>query len=231
MAEADDEYYLPLVDQKVFGAGIKRKRIDFVPASRIDVPLHQGVPAKPSLADRYLSIVLPKAIAYPEAISKSTTALDNETTTAPTLCAVCKQPISTTTDNLVLNTHESSIAHQVCLTHSHQPSHLDREHVGLRYLTGYGWDPDSRKGLGARQEGITIPIKAKEKHDTTGLKEIEDEEDIKFRKRPVKKTEEPVVRLDAGKLRKKQEEERKRAERLRHMFYGPDLSQYLGPDG
>ena len=231
MAEADDEYYVPLVNQKAFGAGVKRKRIDFVPASQIDVPLQQDVSKNPSLADRYLSIVLPKDSTYPKSIPSSTTALNHETITAPTLCAVCKQPISTTTDNLALNTHESSIAHQVCLTHSHQPSHLDREHVGLRYLTGYGWDPDSRKGLGARQEGITIPIKAKQKHDTTGLKEIEDEEDIKFRKRPVKKPEEPVVRLDAGKLRKKQEEERKRAEKLRHMFYGPDLSQYLGPDG
>jgi hypothetical protein len=131
----------------------------------------------------------------------------------------------------MVGVHESSIAHQVCLEHSHPPSHLDKDHVGLRYLKGYGWDPDNRKGLGARQEGIRIPVKAKEKNDTVGLREQNDEEDEKAPRRRAAKKEDPMIRLDAGKVRKQELQAKKRAEKLRATFYGPDLKQYLGPDG
>ena len=76
-----------------------------------------------------------------------------------------------------------------------------------------------------------MPIKAKEKYDTTGLREQEDEEDQKVKKKPPAKKEEPVVRLDAGKVRKQQLAAKKRAENLRAIFYAPDFEQYLGPGG
>lgn len=231
MAEADDEYYVPLVDQQVFGAGVKRKKIAFVPASQTHVSAPQDGSTRRSLADRYLSIVLPKDMSSSATTPSRTPEVDERADRESALCAVCKQPMSASEDKVAINAHESSIAHQVCLTHSHPPSHLDRDHVGLRYLKGYGWDPDSRVGLGARQDGVRIPIKAKEKHDTTGLREVEDEEDMQLKSRSVKTKEQPVRLLDAGKVRKQEQAAKKRAERLRAMFYGNDLSQYLGPDG
>ena len=230
MAEADDECYVPLVDQQVFGACVKRKKIAFVPATQAHVSAPQERSTRRSLADRYLSIVLPKDISSSEATPSRIAEIGERAGSESPLCSVCKQPMSASEDKVAINAHESSIAHQVCLTHSHPPSHLDRNHVGLRYLKGYGWEPDSRLGLGARQDGVRIPIKAKAKHDTAGLREVEDEEDMQVKSRSVKMKEQPVRLLDAGKVRKQEQAAKKRAERLRATFYGNDLSQYLGPD-
>ena len=51
-----------------------------------------------------------------------------------------------------------STVHQICLQHSYPPSHLDRNHQGLRYLSYHGWDPDSRLGLGLSGKGIKAPV-------------------------------------------------------------------------
>lgn len=230
--ERDD--YVPLTEQRVFGAGIKRKRIDFVPASTTASGLpSSSLPAKSSttIGNHYLSIVLPKAVAVAAAEGKEPQ--DQTAETLNTTCPICKQPVSRSTEKTVVDSHESSIAHQVCLEHSHQPSHLDREHVGVKYMATYGWDVDSRRGLGAREEGIRIPIKVKEKKDTAGLRESVDDDDavtMKKKKHVVKKVEKPIV-LNAKQLRRKDLEDRKRMEWLRQSFYGPDLEQYLGPDG
>lgn len=229
MAEADDEYHVPLVDQKVFGAGVKRKRIAFVPGTQAQASTPQHDSRRPSLADRYLSIVLPEDASSSDSTPRRTPDVEQDVGGVDNMCAVCGQLVSASDNNVAA--HVSSIAHQVCLTHSHPPSHLDRDHVGLRYLRSYGWDPDSRVGLRARQEGARIPIKAKEKHDTTGLREAEDEEEVTLKKKPARKKDEPVVRLDASKVRKQELAAKKRAEQLRTTFYGEDLSKYLGPDG
>jgi hypothetical protein len=250
MAEADEDYYVPLVDQRVFGAGVKKKKIAFIPAKDTDATTIQTAPVKANIGDRYLSIVLPKddssGGSTPTAAAGGTVSTEKLTT-----CAVCQQPISSSDGNIAVNSHavnshavnshavnshavnshETSIAHQVCLEHSHPPSHLDRDNAGLRYLEGYGWDPGSRKGLGARSEGIRIPIKAKAKNDTAGLREIEDEEDIKVKKKSGTRKPDPVVMLDAGKIRKQHKESQKRAEKLQREFYGRDLEAYLGPNG
>ncbi len=219
-ADTDEDYFLPLQDQRVFGAGIKRKRIAFVPASSNETSV--STPKSTSVGSRYLSIVLPTA---------SATEVDSQRISRPPIktCAVCKQPISSADSTSTVTSHESSIAHQVCLEHSHPPSHLDREHVGLKYLSTYGWDPDSRRGLGARSEGIRIPIKPKEKRDTAGLRERE-EDGQTVRKKTIKtKKEEKVVRLNAKEVRLKEQEAKHRAEQLRRSLYGPDLEKYLGP--
>lgn len=59
----DDEYEIPLRDQRYFGAGIKRKRIQFV-SSTSQEAASTSLPTTPSTsaADRYLSIVLKKPI-------------------------------------------------------------------------------------------------------------------------------------------------------------------------
>lgn len=225
---AEEDEYIPLTDQRVFGAGIKRKRIDFVPASTPEsgLPTSSLPPRSTTVGNHYLSIVLAKAVTQAEGQELQDQPLESTT------CPICKQPLSRPTEKAALNSHESSIAHQVCLEHSHPPSHLDREHVGLKYLATYGWDVDSRKGLGAREEGIRIPIKVKEKKDTAGLRErVDDEDVVTLKKKPVVKKQEKPVLLNAKELRRKDIEEKKRIERLRQSFYGPDLEQYLGPDG
>lgn len=244
MADDDEDYFLPVEDQRVFGAGIRRKKIAFVPATSSDSTLPKAHPSRStSSAERYLSIVLPKIAKEQEygqqgkgqkdgdvpvaGQDQSVTETDPSQVVAET-CTVCKQYLPSPDDKVAIEAHESSIAHQLGLEHSHPPSHLDRENVGLRYLTTYGWDPDSRRGLGARQEGIRIPIKPKEKKDTAGLREtVEDDGRVTKRGAAIRKHEK-VVRLNAKQVRMKDLEAKKKAERLRRSFYGPDLERYLG---
>jgi hypothetical protein len=97
-------------------------------------------------------------------------------------------------------------------------------------LTTYGWDPDSRKGLGMRQEGIRIPIKPKEKKDTTGLREAEDDNQAPKKRKTTAPKDDKVVKLNAKQVRVKEMEAKKKAEKLRRTFYGQDLEKYLGPN-
>lgn len=96
----------------------------------------------------------------------------------------------------------------------------------MKYLTSYGWDPDSRLGLGAKGEGILAPVKAKVKSDTVGL-------GVVFPKGVDKrKMEKKVEKLDAKRVRKMEEEGKKRRERLQELFYrNDDLERYLGKAG
>lgn len=232
-ADDDDDYYVPLVDQRVFGAGIKRKRIAFVPSTTEQSSTTKASSTAKNAGARYLSIVLKKEPS-PEASADENVQTDlnqEDPKTIPPLCPVCGQAVFEADGED--KPHELSIAHQICLDHSHPPSHLDRSHVGLKYLQDYGWNPDARTGLGARSEGIRIPIKAKEKNDSAGLGMGHDGEEnadgAKARKKT--KSEEAVVKLNAKQVRKMEKEKSKHAERLRSSVYGPDLSQYLGSEG
>ncbi|KAJ5587540.1 uncharacterized protein N7459_003305 [Penicillium hispanicum] len=259
--EADDEdYFLPLEDQRVFGAGIRRKRVPFVRSSEHE--LNTTAPARPSstpsgtsIADRYLSIVLPQTD------TKATTpgthpALEpvppRTTHSAPPLaraisppapsslqsnihCGVCNLPLSselpsTATETFDARPHEASLAHQVCLTHSHPPSHLDRNRAGLRYLSTYGWDPDSRLGLGAPgREGIREPLKGRIKHDTAGLGVGVDADGD--RKPPPPPPPKKTPTLNAKQARKAAVEAKKKHDRMRNLFFQSDeVLKYLGED-
>lgn len=243
----DEDYFLPVEDQRVFGAGIRRKRVPFVRSSEHELNTtnatttapNTGIPG-PSIADKYLSIVMPKS-----------TTSDITRTTAeqkPATCEVCNLPLypsstttTTTIDDNHNKPHESSLAHQLCLTHSHPPSHLDRTRQGLRYLSSYGWDPDSRVGLGAPgREGIREPIKGRLKADTVGLGADGDSDDeeserkigLKRRERE-KKAEKSrparVEKLNAKEVRRGDLEARRRGEKLKEMFYQrEDVQKYLG---
>lgn len=205
---ADQEaYFVPAEDQRVFGAGIKRKRVTFVPASTDE----SNVLSKPKTAvgDKYLSIVLKSQEQKSEEV---------ETTVA---CEICGQPVK--------ESHESSISHQLCIEHSHPPSHLPREHIGLKILGSHGWDPDSRLGLGASGEGIRVPIKSKTKNDTVGLG-VETKQRNDGGMFEVKAAE-GIKPLNAKEVRLQEEAGRKRAQKLQQNFYGEDLSKYLGPGG
>lgn len=207
-----ETYFLAAEDQRIFCAGVNRKRVPFVPASSTE----GSTMTEPNtvVGDEYLSIVLKKQ----EQPRQENAQQDQET---HPICEVCGQPVK--------ESHETSISHQMCLEHSHPPSHLPREHVGLKILKISGWDPDSRLGLGATGEGIRIPIKSKVKNDTVGLG-VEVKQRDYGRMFEVKKKE-GMKRLNAKEVRKQEEEGRKLAHRLQRSFYGRDLSQYLGTDG
>ncbi|KAK3691812.1 hypothetical protein LTR37_018411 [Vermiconidia calcicola] len=236
--QEDDEYEIPLRDQRYFGAGIKRKRVKFVSSTSNEAAV-QSLPTTPSqsAADKYLSIVFNKAV--PD--ERSASAPPSESTSGATgneqddpqitiaiarsedvvtTCDICQRPI---TAAYSARKHESSIAHQICLQHSHPPSNIDRRRKGLAVLENQGWDVDSREGLGAEGEGILYPIKAKENPQRAGL-------GADFTRRAVKVEKAP--KLDAGKVRMKEKEGKKKAERLRNAFYrSDDVEKYLGGGG
>ncbi|GFF80851.1 hypothetical protein IFM61606_00923 [Aspergillus udagawae] len=252
MSHSDDEdYFLPLEDQRIFGAGIRRKRVQFVRSSEHELnttttsttttTTPQSTSSGLSPADKYLSIVLPKERApsrTPEPVAR------NETASAPPSpsavpapvqrCEVCNLPLdgetAGTDEKGLPRPHEASLAHQLCLSHSHPPSHLDRTRHGLRYLSAYGWDPDSRLGLGAPgREGIREPLKGRLKVDTVGLG-ADVEPSAKGKKRVAAATAPPakVQRLNAKQVRKGHFDAKRRGEKLREMFYqNDDVQRYL----
>lgn len=280
MPYEDDDYFLPLEDQRVFGAGIRRKRVQFVPSaetlnttddvSNASQAARQSSEPAASIADRYLSIVLPKEAKTPskpedtqreqteeleeeEALRSSAPPSLPTTTISPSQdlsslkgpastpetaerCEVCNLPLvpavsqtaSSSSDGKKILPHEASLVHQLCLSHSHPPSHLDRTRHGLRYLESYGWDPDSRLGLGAPgREGIREPIKSRVKNDTVGLGVKIDPVKAKA---PVKDAK--VQKLNAKEVRKMEMEGKKKRERLQEMFYrNEDIERYLGGGG
>ncbi|RMY99766.1 hypothetical protein D0862_06993 [Hortaea werneckii] len=244
----DDEYEIPLRDQRYFGAGIKRKRIQFVPSSSTHD--HQQSTSLPttsasssSAADKYLSIVLKnnptnenlcrptsapptqdEGITRPASPHAESTEDVSPSTTTTTLeaniCPTCHRPIPAGQDLQ----HQSSLTHQISLTHSHPPSHLDRKRKGFAVLESQGWDPDSRVGLGASgNTGRLYPIRAQEKKDRVGLGGRVDIEGA------VGKAKAKVERLDAGRVREQHQEGRKKAEGLRNAFYrSEEVERYLG---
>lgn len=228
---SDEENSSPWKQQRVFGAGITRKTIHFVPAAITPTQATQSAPSTgPSISpgDRYLSIVLKNGTSMEGHKSTSTEVPNSETSASQqqilkgAFCDICNLPIDASgSATTAFTRHESTIAHMVCLTHSHPPSDLDRSRQGLKYLSSYGWDPDSRQGLGATGEGIRAPIKAKVKNDTVGL-------GVKL-KRNKKPPDAKVERLDAKQVRRKDMEDRRKRERLQEMFYrNDDVEKYLG---
>ncbi|TGJ83147.1 hypothetical protein E0Z10_g5633 [Xylaria hypoxylon] len=221
-SDNDDSEEVPLQHMRPFGSGLKRKRVIFVPASSGNLKsTEESKPSEPSksVSDIYLSIVMSK-----ETEEAST---DGANTPAPDICNICKLPVNKSSD--VADTgkppnrpHQASIAHQVCIAHSHPPSAIDRSRMGLGILQAQGWNPDARTGLGALNQGISFPIKAKPKNNTLGLG-VEVPKDIAS-----KKKEKPQM-LNAKKIRKMAAEDKKHLEKLRHQFYGnSEVERYLG---
>lgn len=208
----DEEESTPLQDLRPFYRSRARQDLTFLPAGSLPGSIKEAESSsRTTAADTYLSIVFKDD----KATSAST---PSAPATQPASCAVCHLPLSSTSES---SPHEASLAHQLCLAHSHPPSHLDRKHVGLRYLSAHGWDPDSRSGLGAQGTGIRVPVKAVEKKNTAGI-------GFSIGKKSYKNV--PVRRetLDAKKMRKLSEKERKRDQGLRDLFYRDEkINQYL----
>jgi hypothetical protein len=234
MASEDEDYYLPPEQQRPFTSGIRRKRVPFVRSSDLDTttPSTSTSTSGASIADKYLSIVMkpkttPSTPTHNPSPDRTHSAPPETEPSQPQpqpqeLCEICNLPTR--------GLHSATLAHQVCLQHSHPPSHLDRTRTGLRYLSSYGWNPDARLGLGAEgREGIREPIKPREKFDRAGLGTgIDKDGDFVKRVVPVKAKKEV---LNAKQVRRKVEEERKRGERLVKAFNAnEEVLKYLGED-
>lgn len=238
----DDEYEIPLRDQRYFGAGIKRKRVQFVPSSSSSISTAAQNPSLPSnptssAASRYLDVVLKGQKVTEVPANRISASSDHETHgdasisahhvgedlgTTDAVCEICNRAI---TSDEVAASHDSSITHQICLQHSHPPSHVDRRRKGLQLLSSQGWDPDSRLGLGAAGEGILHPIKAVENPEKAGL-------GLKSEDLARKAVKGKPVKLDAGKIKALESERRRKGEKLREQFYrSEDVEKYLGGDG
>ncbi|KAH9820867.1 glycine rich nucleic binding domain [Teratosphaeria destructans] len=242
----DEEYEVPLRDQRYFGAGIKRKRVQFVPSTE-DTPSVRSLPVTPpalSAADRYLSIVrkgrrderatsaAPRNAAGLYAQPDSETELpaqaadvdDEDGSATPgdaarAICGICNRPVEPS----AASAHESTLTHQIALQHSHPPSNVDRKRKGFAVLESQGWDPDSRLGLGAKgSEGRLQPVRATEKVDRAGVGAKLDGS---------VKVQERVAGLDAGKVQVLEGEKKRKAETLRNAFYrSEEVERYLGQD-
>ncbi|KAF4339424.1 G-patch domain protein [Fusarium beomiforme] len=219
--ESHGEEDIPLHYKRAFGAGLKRQKVEFVPAQDPDAGTTTTItPAKStdtSIGDLYASIVL-----------KPTEGKDTKTSEEEPeeLCPECKLSISSTSQP-----HEASFAHQVSLTHSHPPSALDRSRMGLKALKSQGWDPDARRGLGRDGEGMRYPIKVVAKEDTLGIGATIPK-NIQEKKKEEKAKPKPLNRKEAKELAAK---ERQRHARLQGEIYGRvDVESYLrgkGNDG
>jgi len=263
----DDTYTIPLQDQRVFGAGIKRKRINFVPAENATIPKRSTTT---NVADLYLSVVMkekssvggeraeegviaaatatatePSSTLQTTSQAASTTASTAEPTpepqtlaatnegepnekdemaTAVSICEICNYPILPT--GRTGTPHESSLAHQLSLQHSHPPSSIDRTRKGLPILQASGWDPDSRLGLGAHGDGILHPLKPKPKNNTAGLGL-----DLKSLSKAGATQKAVAKKLNAKEARDKAEEDKRKAEILQRSFYrNEDVEKYLGKE-
>lgn len=211
----EDEQDIPLHHKRPFGAGLQRKKVEFVPAQDPDGGVVTTVAATKStstaIGDLYASIVMREG--PPEATAK-----DGPDSTPVETCPICSLPATASSPK----PHEVSLAHQVCLAHSHPPSHLDRSRMGLRALKAQGWDPDARRGLGRDGEGIVYPIKVAAKEDTLGV----------GAKASSRERVEKPKKLNAKEMKKLAEREKKRNERLhREVFGSVDVEKYLRGDG
>lgn len=229
MADDDDEFdSTPLEDVRPFVRSRARQPLTFVPAGSTS----DGEPAKAAkpasrVVDNYLATVLRDKrrlnepdettaahahLPTPSALPTSPPSSDDPTTT----CPICHIPLGAAD----AAPHAATLAHQVCVAHAPPPSHLNRAHFGVRNLIAHGWDPDARRGLGAHGSGIAVPIKATPKPNTAGIGVSVRKAQEGLPKREV---------LDAGKIRKRHAEEKKKEARLREHFYGDDkIARYLG---
>ncbi|RPA85064.1 hypothetical protein BJ508DRAFT_12608 [Ascobolus immersus RN42] len=170
-----------------YGSALKIGKLEFVPASGDgdDVASTNTTSKRSGLEvkNTYLSIVLgkrkealdaagersssaPPVVGEKDGQAESETQTTSLPSTPPPICPECNLPITSTPRK-----HETSMAHLCSLPHSLPPHHYNRASIGLRYLEEQGWDANARVGLGARGEGITAPIKVKEKKDRLGVGE------------------------------------------------------------
>ncbi|PHH77113.1 hypothetical protein CDD82_3660 [Ophiocordyceps australis] len=238
---------VPLHYKKPFGAGLKRTRVEFVRATELQDSAATSTFSSQTeqekgrlVAEIYASIVLRDGTnsRETEEQSRRDKCLDEQDKASEWTCAVCSASVSASTSQ---RDHESSLAHQVSLAHSHPPSALDRSRMGLRTLQAQGWDPDARQGLGQHGQGLRFPVRATAKQDGLGvgaaaaLAEAAQRRERKSAnriKRGDKSTEATGPNMTAKQRRAEAERQRRKAERLGAEIFGSiDVERYLMGDG
>jgi hypothetical protein len=211
--DQDDEIQLPPAKAH-FDYGFRKNAVKFLPASLPEAETPQQKNPGSLLTDFYVSQGL---------ISSD---VPNEDSDAPdaVLCEYCRILV----DPAKLDEHQSSFQHELNRPHIYPPSAIDRTRKGVTFLQSKGWDPDSRKGLGASGEGILYPIKPKENSAKKGLGAPERPVALTTQPKPDSKVEKKV---NPRQKRKLEEQEKKRRDRQLHdLFYGKDndLDAYFG---
>ncbi|KAK4215701.1 hypothetical protein QBC37DRAFT_418774 [Rhypophila decipiens] len=233
----DDDYDndIPLQHRRPFGTRLFQTQfIAFVPAAEATYTSEQHSQAKEeeknsSVPEMYLNLVQSSNSGStgnkPPTVNNPTTQETGQEAEAEpqiqtTRCQVCQRSIPVSEQKA----HETSIPHQSRLEHSHPPSALNRNRMGLAYLSGHGWDPDARKGLGASHQGIQYPLKTKAKDDKLGI-------GIKLPNKNLppmgaKNNERSQGKLlGAGQVRKLVKEEKRKLEKIRRQLFGNDKQE------
>ncbi|KAF1941826.1 hypothetical protein EJ02DRAFT_454810 [Clathrospora elynae] len=202
---------IPFVEQRAFGRGLWKRPINFISSAPEVQPAAPSTNGK-TMAEKYLAIMFPngqpqpKPEAYPR-------------------CGICGEPVRESDQRI----HYLSPAHQAALPRAPIPSAIDRTRMGLKYMEKHGYDVDARKGLGSSGQGMLFPLVPKEKRDKLGLG-IDKKEHVKRKALGgASRADVKEGKLDAGKVRKLGQVEKKRHEKLQKMFYGNDeVEKYLG---
>ncbi|EUC46431.1 hypothetical protein COCMIDRAFT_92913 [Bipolaris oryzae ATCC 44560] len=204
----------PFVEQRAFGRGLWKNPIQFVSSTPETQPAAASTNGK-TMAEKYLAIMFPNGQPQPEP-------------DAYPRCGICGEPVKESDQRI----HYLSPAHQAALPRAPIPSAIDRTRMGLKYMEKHGFDVDARKGLGSSGQGMLFPLVPKEKRDKFGLG-IDKKEHVKQKALGgASRADVSQGRLDAGKVRKLAQIEKKKHEKLQTMFYGNDeVEKYLGQLG
>ncbi|KAL7276471.1 hypothetical protein RUND412_000533 [Rhizina undulata] len=208
-----------------YNAGIKRKKVTFVPAGYLQTEAFPGSTRISTtgrtgrdVSEFYLKLVgLGSLKGKKEAVEggkereASGGSLETDTgsqeieeveTREKEICSTCNLPI-------LDSAHETSTAHQSSLPHSRPPHHYPRSSKGLKVLVESGWNPDDTLGLGPEGQGLRFPLKAVPKGDTHGI-------GMKFKK-GVKGKEEPEKKKILG-VKEVRKVEKERAGKRRRLL-------------
>lgn len=206
---------IPFVQQPAYGRGLWKNPVRFVSAAS-DTPSATKTPTTGlTMAAKYLAIVFPNGQSQPKP-------------EAYPACSICGQPVTETDQR----THYLLPAHQAALPQAPTPSAIDRTRMGLKYMSKHGYDVDARVGLGASGQGMLFPLVPKEKRDKLGLGIDKKEHEKKRALGGASKADVKEGRLDAGKIKKLAQVQKKKDAKLQRMFYGNDeVEKYLGQLG
>jgi hypothetical protein len=158
----------------------------------------------------------------------------NTDTTVP-ICDVCGEPKKPTTDD---KPHELSWSHQLALPREKPKGSNDRMRFGFRQLEKHGYDPEERPGLGAQGQGITKPLALAPKRDRLGLghsasvKQLVEAPQLQKNARtPVEAHAKVHKPMNAKECKKQYEEEKKKAEKFRSLFYSDNHEELFNMIG
>ena len=155
-------------------------------------------------------------------------------TTVP-ICDVCGEPKKPTADDIP---HELSWSHQLALPREKPKGSNDRIRFGFRQLEKHGYDPEERPGLGAQGQGITKPLALAPKRDKLGLghsasvkQSVEALQLHKNARTPAEAQAKVHKPMNAKECKKQYEEEKRKAEKIRNLFYSDDHEELFNMIG